>query len=256
MNARLCPTEIIRIECWTGRRSMHPKPRRAPRLHWMMTTQAIPVLGKSPDIWWVNALFVLIYYIIYILYLVMDEFCSLLSLVCSWLSLQGTSPRFGDGYCGASLHVKVRSPSITEDWTCSFYTIGSVRGKDIPLPRSAVAQLDADTDSTMHGLRHTYLSPVLAELALVVLVGKGNVALLQPGTIFLVWDHHFAASSQHHWNMTCLIFLRICSSNTLHTHAEYSLNNCHDHRDVLAVLYWSYSLCWIDIIPVLLQSAK
>ena len=54
------------------------------------------------------------------------------------------------------------------------------------LPRSAVAQLDADTDSTMHGLRHTYLSPVLAELALVVLVGKGNVALLQPGTRFLV----------------------------------------------------------------------
>lgn len=134
MNARLCPTEIIRIECWTGRRSMHPKPRRAPRLHWMMTTQAIPVLGKSPDIWWVNALFVLIYYIIYILYLVMDEFCSLLSLVCSWLSLQGTSPRFGDGYCGASLHVKVRSPSITEDWTCSFYTIGSVRGKTSRCP--------------------------------------------------------------------------------------------------------------------------
>ena len=143
----------------------------------------------------------------------MDEFCSLFSLVCSWLSLQGTSPRFGDGYCGASLHVKVRSPSITEDWTCSFYTIGSVRGKDILLPRSAVAQLDADTDSTMHGLRHTYLSPVLAELALVVLVGKGNVALLQPGTRFLVWDHHFAASLQHHWNVTCLILPRICSSN-------------------------------------------
>ena len=170
----------------------------------------------------------------------MDEFCSLFSLVCSWLSLQGTSPRFGDGYCGASLHVKVRSPSITEDWTCSFYTIGSVRGKDILLPRSAVAQLDA-------GCRHRQHDAwIAAHLPVTCPCGIGFGCFSWEGERCTLATRNkipcmrssfcckFAASLKRDLSNSSSYLL---FKYTLHTHAEYSLNNCHDHRDVLAVLY-------------------